>query len=318
MLVQGAGGNVSWKEGNALWIKASGTWLADAESSDIFVPVDLSSLQKGIASRNFNVKPATLCNTSLRPSIETLLHAVMPHRVVAHLHAIDVLAWVVRRSFADEVATRLAGVCEWTWVDYSKPGPELAHAVHRELAIRPESNIVLLGNHGIIAGADSTEDLSRLYERVLFALKCPEIVPMAAESHPAVPPWILATGYRTEYDPDIAALAYNALLLDRLQRDWALYPDHVVFLGEQPAIHNAHRDHESVPALSEQYGYMIVPHIGVFTRPDFNKNQRAMLKCFSQLARRLPADIHPRTLCRRDIGELLNWDAERYRQSIAR
>jgi rhamnose utilization protein RhaD (predicted bifunctional aldolase and dehydrogenase) len=33
LLVQGAGGNVSWKEGNTLWIKASGTWLADAGSN---------------------------------------------------------------------------------------------------------------------------------------------------------------------------------------------------------------------------------------------------------------------------------------------
>src|SRR5947207_2266807 len=29
-LVQGAGGNTSLKEGNDLWIKASGAWLADA------------------------------------------------------------------------------------------------------------------------------------------------------------------------------------------------------------------------------------------------------------------------------------------------
>ena len=30
LLVQGAGGNASWKEAGTLWIKASGTWLADA------------------------------------------------------------------------------------------------------------------------------------------------------------------------------------------------------------------------------------------------------------------------------------------------
>ncbi|NBZ97128.1 MAG: class II aldolase, partial [Proteobacteria bacterium] len=35
MHVQAAGGNVSWKSDNTLWIKASGTWLADAERRDI-------------------------------------------------------------------------------------------------------------------------------------------------------------------------------------------------------------------------------------------------------------------------------------------
>ena len=31
LLVQGPGGNVSWKENNCLWVKASGTWLASAK-----------------------------------------------------------------------------------------------------------------------------------------------------------------------------------------------------------------------------------------------------------------------------------------------
>ncbi len=39
LLVQGAGGNSSVKHGDVLWVKASGTWLADAEDKDIFVPV---------------------------------------------------------------------------------------------------------------------------------------------------------------------------------------------------------------------------------------------------------------------------------------
>ena len=37
LFTQGAGGNVSWKDGNLLYIKASGTWLADANDKDIFL-----------------------------------------------------------------------------------------------------------------------------------------------------------------------------------------------------------------------------------------------------------------------------------------
>ena len=40
-LVQGAGGNTSVKEGDVLWVKASGAWLSEADKRDIFVPVDL-------------------------------------------------------------------------------------------------------------------------------------------------------------------------------------------------------------------------------------------------------------------------------------
>ena len=39
LLVQGAGGNTSVKEGGVLWIKASGKWLSGAARGHMFVPV---------------------------------------------------------------------------------------------------------------------------------------------------------------------------------------------------------------------------------------------------------------------------------------
>ena len=55
LLVQGAGGNVSWKDGDVLWVKASGTWLSDAIGKDIFVPVELAHLRQAIANQDFQV-----------------------------------------------------------------------------------------------------------------------------------------------------------------------------------------------------------------------------------------------------------------------
>ena len=48
LLVQGPGGNTSVKAGEIMWIKASGTLLADAEARDIFVAVDLPSLRAAV------------------------------------------------------------------------------------------------------------------------------------------------------------------------------------------------------------------------------------------------------------------------------
>ena len=48
LLVQGAGGNSSLKDDDVLWVKASGTWLADAEAKDIFVPVALSAARAAL------------------------------------------------------------------------------------------------------------------------------------------------------------------------------------------------------------------------------------------------------------------------------
>jgi hypothetical protein len=54
LLVQGAGGNSSIKDGDVLWVKASGTWLADADAKDIFVPVSLGAarLDRNLAPRS--------------------------------------------------------------------------------------------------------------------------------------------------------------------------------------------------------------------------------------------------------------------------
>src|SRR5450830_1321794 len=98
LLVQGAGGNFSWKDDGLLWVKASGTWLAQAMENDIFVPVDLTHLRLEIGRGNFSVTPNVIGPSNLKPSIETLLHALMPHKVVAHLHAIEILAYLVREN----------------------------------------------------------------------------------------------------------------------------------------------------------------------------------------------------------------------------
>src|SRR5262245_52636510 len=86
LLVQGAGGNSSVKDGDVLWVKASGTWLADAENEDIFVPVALSAARAALARGDERVPLAPNANTTLRGSIETALHALMPHPVVLHVH----------------------------------------------------------------------------------------------------------------------------------------------------------------------------------------------------------------------------------------
>ena len=88
LMVQGAGGNVSWKEDNALWVKASGTWLAHADKKDIFVPVNLPDLNKSIVAQRFDASPKLIGDHQLRPSIDTIFHALMPQIIVVHLHVV--------------------------------------------------------------------------------------------------------------------------------------------------------------------------------------------------------------------------------------
>jgi rhamnose utilization protein RhaD (predicted bifunctional aldolase and dehydrogenase) len=68
LLIQGAGGNSSVKIEGVLWVKASGTWLQDAERAPIFLPVDLD-----LARRRFSAGAASL-HRDLAPRLPAAAH----------------------------------------------------------------------------------------------------------------------------------------------------------------------------------------------------------------------------------------------------
>ncbi|TGV14231.1 class II aldolase, partial [Mesorhizobium sp. M4B.F.Ca.ET.143.01.1.1] len=68
----------------------------------------------------------------LRPSIETTVHALMPQRVVLHVHCVDTISLAVQADGEAEVARRLDGI-EWAWVPYFRPGLPLARGIAAKL-----------------------------------------------------------------------------------------------------------------------------------------------------------------------------------------
>ena len=309
LMVQAAGGNVSWKDDDTLWIKASGTWLADAVTKNIFVPVDLGHLRTAIAAGDFDAKPQPRAGATLRPSIETLLHALMPHRVVVHLHAIEVLARLVRADWRGVFARALPSSLRWAGIDYQKPGRPLAEAVAGAMAGASNVDVVFLGNHGVVIGGASVDEVDErlaLLGRVCAALNAPSADATST-----------ATATVNDYAPvggvDIQRLARDPVCFARLAEAWALYPDHVVFLGAAPALHDA------VPAdTSGSPELIFVRDVGVFARPTFGTTKLAQLQCYRDVLVRQEDVARIRTLSITQIGELLDWDAEKYRQAMAK
>jgi rhamnose utilization protein RhaD (predicted bifunctional aldolase and dehydrogenase) len=84
------------------------------------------------------------------------------------------------------------------------------------------------------------------------------------------------------------------------------YPDHVVFLG--PAL----------PSLDEgRWPAVLHEGTGIALRVEATPSQRAMLRCLSDILARLPCDWTLEPIGLDAEAELLNWDAEKYRQSLA-
>lgn len=315
LLVQGAGGNASWKDDDTLWVKASGTWLADAESKEIFVPVELPSLRHAMKTGDFDATPTVRGDSALRPSIETMLHALLPHRVVVHLHPVDILAHLVRDQFSTGVHALLGDEQPWISVPYKKPGAELAAEVDRALQDRPGCNIVFLQSHGVVIGGKDVLEVSATLDTLIKALqKVPAQSGTGASSLPAI-----GHGYSPVADPDLHQLATVHGLYQRLDSQWALYPDHVVFLGptaqkfpDVDALNAMLQRDAAVPEL------VFIEGLGVFAQGTFSVAKLVQLRCYYDVLVRLDLDDTIRSLSPFEIGQLLNWDAEQYRMRQAK
>jgi rhamnose utilization protein RhaD (predicted bifunctional aldolase and dehydrogenase) len=312
LLVQGGGGNVSWKDDNVLWVKASGAWLADALDKDIFVPVDLAHLRRAVAAGDFGATPPIIGPSTLRPSIETMLHALLPHKVVVHIHAVEILAHLVRVNPLVGIQRLIPDTVKWGFVDYFKPGAELAGAVSACINEHLDANVLFLRNHGIIVGGESTPEIRRIIETLTKAFA----TTISEHSYPEEPQRI--DGY--VYYPDNAGhqLAKNHQYFDCLKTKWALYPDHVVFLGPHPYAYTSINEFNSVrrsfPELPE---LVFIRGEGVYILPHFSKAKAAQLLCYFEVIRRQESLAQLSPLADEQVSALIHWEAEEYRKKHA-
>ena len=294
--VQGPGGNTSIKGADTMWIKASGTELANATTHDIFIEVD-----RHAATREARMEAGDgSCKTTvidpsikLRPSIETTFHAILDHAVVAHTHSIATISHVISPQGLEMAKKKLSGL-PFSIVPYAKPGLPLTQEILARLTT--DTKIILLQNHGLICVGASVAEVSDLIEKVEYCLALePAKVNYTAPAEPA------PDGFEWALEGWIAQ--------DKLASTRAIagsyYPDHTVFLG--PALPT--KEIEEWPAI-------LKAGTGILLRKDANSSQRAMLKCLSDVLLRVPDNWQIDPIGSTAEAELLNWDAEKYRQAM--
>lgn len=179
---------------------------------------------------------------------------------------------------------------------YAKPGLPLTREIMQ--AAQAETRIFVLENHGLIVCGADVAATEAMMEEVEERLVMP---PLRTKS-------ILPDGPPTD-GCDWAAESWIACnpFTANLARAGSYYPDHVVFLG--PALPAA--DHEGAPPA------ILIDGKGIALRWNATASQRAMLRCLSDLLVRLPANWTPQAIGPEAEAELLNWDAEKYRQALA-
>ncbi|WP_027133872.1 class II aldolase/adducin family protein [Geminicoccus roseus] len=311
-VVQAAGGNTSVKVDDTLWVKASGLQLKDALAENVFVPLRLSGVRARIeAGEDEPAKPEVLEGT-LRPSIETSLHALLPHKFVSHTHSVAGIAFAAAKDGEARIAARLDGLA-WRWIPYVMPGVPLTRAVAAAMAERP-ADVLVLKNHGVVYGADSIEELEELHRELEARIS----LPVAASGTPdevalqrilsASPGWRLPVHAKTHevaLDPRRMKLATGGV-------GW---PDHAIFLADRIGAYPAGTT--AIPA-DEPAKLVLVEKAGALVKADLGAAGDELALCLALVLERFPADAEMVYLPEAEVAALMGWEAEAYRQKLAK
>ncbi len=173
-LVLAGGGNTSAKAGDVMYIKGSGTRLADITAegfvkmsrekiAEIFTKEYPAEDKEREALSLADLMAAKLPDQeSKRPSVETTLHSLFPHTFVLHLHPALVNGITCGKN-GEKVVAELFGNSV-LWIEPTKPGYTLAKHCYNKLNEYKEkfgrdADMLLLANHGIFIADDTTEGL---------------------------------------------------------------------------------------------------------------------------------------------------------------
>jgi len=280
-LVLHGGGNTSVKirernllgeEEEILYVKGSG-WDLETIQAAGFAPVRMGPLLK-LARLDALSDPQMVNELATQvtragaptPSVETILHAVLPHKFVDHTHADAVLAITDTVDGEERIREIYGG--DVVVVPYVMPGFDLARVCARrfEMEAKPSTIGMVLLNHGIFSfGATAEESYGRmialvdraekyLKQRNAWDLAVPKgdfsERPLRSEIATLRREVALAAGsavvLSTHSDPKSLAFTRSARVRDVSQQGPAT-PDHILRTKRLPMLG---RD---VPAYAEAY-----------------------------------------------------------------
>ena len=168
--VKGISTNIFGEDEATLFVKGSGSDLATIEAKD-FVAVRMDAMLKLSRLEKLSdldmareLKLASLDPGAPAPSVEAILHALIPHRFVDHTHADAIVTLTntpdgearIRELFGDEVIV----------LPYVMPGFDLAKLCAEVFPAQaaPRTIGMVLMNHGIFSFGDSAK---QSYERMI-------------------------------------------------------------------------------------------------------------------------------------------------------
>jgi rhamnose utilization protein RhaD (predicted bifunctional aldolase and dehydrogenase)/NAD(P)-dependent dehydrogenase (short-subunit alcohol dehydrogenase family) len=257
-----SGGNTSVKNDEVMYVKASGFELGKI-GEEGYVALDRRMLEnlktKKYSSdpeeREAQVKSDLLKSRvypeqNKRPSVEASVHHAIRYKFVIHMHPTYVNA-VMGAKNARKVIDELFGD-EVVFIPYITPGFILYQEIENQNDLYFQSKgrypqIFFLQNHGVFVAAETTEEVTEKYDRIIGAIKdrinneiVNETLPVSEkylEILPAVRAALSANSLK------LAKIRNNTLINAFLESDEKMQhlsnpftPDGIVFCGVRPLV----------------------------------------------------------------------------------
>jgi len=182
--VKSGGGNGSAKNADTLWVKPSGTNMADV-SPESCVAMDRTKLAllyeadppSDPNARETMVKDimlaAVLPGTSGRPSVEAPLHDSFQATFVMHTHPALVNGLTCSQSGSEACGELFPDAL---WLDYTDPGYTLSMHLREKMrafmvSTGREPTVVFLQNHGICVAGSSPDELRMTHGKIMTRLR---------------------------------------------------------------------------------------------------------------------------------------------------
>jgi len=208
-LVQGGGGNISFKIKNLLVIKSSGINMDTIKYNKGYSILNNKEILKDINNNNF--KPVSNYNifNNSRASIETYMHSILK-KYTLHIHPIGALNLLVRKNI-NHIAKEYFP--EVLLINYKTPGVELCKEIMQRNYERYK--IFFLINHGLIITSDNLKEIYEILNKI--TIKTEKLSGLDL------------TKYKEDYVcEDMYINKYLNLLNDKFY-----FPDSVVFLKDK-------------------------------------------------------------------------------------
>ena len=350
------GGNTSFKDGQHIWIKASGVALETIDENG-FVCLSREKL-KVVSSKTYNqdavqreaevkadLTGAIVSTGNNRPSVETSLHEIIDYQYVVHTHPTKVNA--VMCSINGESACKELFGDQSLFIPYTDPGYILFKKVEAEIGAFTTKNgkapqIIFLENHGVFVASDSIDEIHQLYSTIIEMIDgkiqsaMPNADPKLFSSRIIESIQKLHPSFATYSAIGLESDLIHHFIKDQnsfLKADTAFTPDDIVYCkahylflklqGTEPEqIESASKQ---IADYFETYGYLpkvlAIEGQGIVAVEENIKSVLTVLEVFTNILKISYLSENfggPKFMTASQIEFIDNWEVENYRRKMAK